>query len=80
MRNELLKVRENILDHLAARMIAEQGYYGPQTLAQKAFGGVDGGASLTSQVKAGSFNVNPIAGWRRIRASCSTRLSALTTA
>ncbi len=62
VRNELLKVRENILDHLAARMIAEQGYYSPKTLAQKAFGGVDGGASLTAQVRAGSFNVNPIAG------------------
>lgn len=59
---QLLKLRESILDHWAARLINEQGYFGKNTLAQRAFGGLDGGQSLISQVRNGSFNVRPIAG------------------
>lgn len=62
VQNQLLKLRESILDHWAARLVNEQGYYGKNTLAQRAFGGLDGGQSLISQVKAGAFNVRPIAG------------------
>ncbi|PZM80566.1 MAG: hypothetical protein DKT66_15020 [Candidatus Melainabacteria bacterium] len=62
VQSQLLKLRESILDHWAARLVSEQGYYGKNTLAQRAFGGMDGGQSLISQVKAGSFNVRPIAG------------------
>lgn len=62
MQNHLLKLRENTLDALAAKIIQEKGFYGQNTIAQRAFGGLDGGQSLISRVQNGTFNVKPMAG------------------
>ncbi|MBA3993535.1 MAG: hypothetical protein C0469_08410 [Cyanobacteria bacterium DS2.3.42] len=62
MQNHLLKLRENTLNQWAAKIIQEQGFYGPNTIAQRAFGGLDGGQSIIARVQNGSFNVRPMAG------------------
>ncbi len=62
VQDKLLKLREHTLNAWAAKLIQEQGFYGPNTIAQRAFGGLDGGQALIARIQNGSFNVKPVAG------------------
>ncbi|MCC7527616.1 MAG: hypothetical protein IT342_03775, partial [Candidatus Melainabacteria bacterium] len=62
VQEKLLKLREQTINAWAAKLIQEQGFYGPNTIAQKVFGGLDGGQALIARIQNGSFNVKPVAG------------------